>query len=296
MLSLFQRDLPLHLLKGEEPGMDIHMFVDIVKRRFNLKPRLIAPADLRLIPDPQMEGGYKLCCLVKQDERAHTSLVTYDGEAVEEVHQVGLELHQRELHAMQPEMLQQIGLRCFNDMRTILLVHDKRMLGVVKQELPNLTARQVLSLNQAKILEKSITDTFIPGSLHLDKLLQLSTKNPEIKKDFLLKPVRGGKGAGIIFGDEYEPTEWISALRKLQSPKLIPGETCVIQRRIVPRLYDVVLKTSGIKTQCPLVGTYHAMQGKLLGFGVWRISSKRICAISTGGSWTCTVMRDDLKD
>lgn len=296
MLSLFQRDRPLHLLKGEEPGMDIHMFIDIFQRRFNLRPRLITPADLRLLPDPQKEGGYKLCCLLKQNEPVHSSLITDKGEAVEEIHQVGLELHQRELHAMQPEMLQQIGLRCFNDMRTILLVHDKRMLGIVKQELHNLTARQVLSWTQAQTLEKSITDTFIPGSLQLDQLLRLSTDNPEIRKEFLLKPVRGGKGAGIIFGDEYEPIEWISALRRLQSPKLVPGETCVIQRRIVPRLYDVVLKTSGIKTQCPLVGTYHAMQGKLLGFGVWRISSKRICAISTGGSWTCTVMRDGPRD
>ena len=60
---------------------------------------------------------------------------------MEAIHQVGLELHQRELLAIETEMLQQINIRCFNDMRTILLVHDKQMLRIVKQELTETTYR-----------------------------------------------------------------------------------------------------------------------------------------------------------
>lgn len=62
------------------------------------------------------------------------------------IHQVGLELHQRELLAVETEMLQQISFRCLNDMWTIFLAHDKRMLSIVKQELKPLIARNMLTM------------------------------------------------------------------------------------------------------------------------------------------------------
>jgi hypothetical protein len=269
--------------------MDIHMFKEIVQSQFGLEVRFISPTDLRLLSDPQSLGGHKLYCVIHGNGQGSSSVAFENGEFMEEVHQIGLELHQRELHAMKPDMLRQVALRCFNDMRTVFLVHDKRMLGIVKQELDHLVARHVLTLSQAETLDKSIADTFLPGSLRLAKLLKISKSSPEIRGEFLLKPVRGGKGEGIKFGDEYEPSEWISTLERLQSSELIPGQTCVVQRRIIPCLYDVVLKSSGKRAQYPLVGTYHAIHGKLLGFGVWRCSPDPICAISTGGSWTCTV-------
>ncbi|KAJ5765668.1 hypothetical protein N7520_005227 [Penicillium odoratum] len=295
LLSLFRHNLPLHFLKGEEPGLDIHMVVDFVQRQIGLSPRLTSPQDLRLLPDPHKEGKHTLCCLVDHDQAVTSSLFTPEGEAVEEVYQLGLELHQHELDAMQPEILQQVSLRCFNDLRTILLVHDKRMLGIVKEELDHLVARNVLSPTQAQALDRRIADTFLPGSGYLDKVLYLSKVSPEIRNQFFLKPVRGGKGAGIVFGDEYEPDQWVSILKRLQSPTLGKGGTYVVQRRITPRLYDVVLKASGERTRYPLVGTYHAIHGQLIGFGVWRCSPHRICTISMGGSWTCTVMQESIE-
>ncbi|KAK7995612.1 hypothetical protein PG990_014385 [Apiospora arundinis] len=122
------------------------MFIHEVEKRFGTKPRLITPADLRLLPDSSLVGGCRLCCVVKSS--AHrTSPPGYwmtdpqSGEVWEEVQQVGLELHQRELMELDRELLRQISLRCFNDLRTILLVHDKRMLGIVQEEAPRLVAR-----------------------------------------------------------------------------------------------------------------------------------------------------------
>lgn len=62
LLRLFQHELPLHLLKGEELGIKIYVFSDIYQRRFGLTPRLITPADLRLLPYPQSRGDFKICC------------------------------------------------------------------------------------------------------------------------------------------------------------------------------------------------------------------------------------------
>lgn len=297
VFGLFQRNRPLHLLKGEERGIDINMVIDACRRRLGITPRLIFPADLRLVPDPESEGGHRLCCLVQRDgvnpHPVETTMITGEGEIVEEIHQVGLELHQHELAALNPEILRQISLRCFNDLRTILLVHDKRMLGVVRQELPSLAARGVLTPVQAKVLAAGIAHTVLAGSGEMAQLLRDSANSEDLKDKYIIKPARGGKGVGIVFGEDLTSDEWVSALVRLQTPELISGTTSVVQRRVVPRLYDLVLKPSGERQRYPLVGTFHIVDGRYLGLGIWRASGSRICAVSTGGSWMCTVVAKD---
>ncbi|ESZ90463.1 hypothetical protein SBOR_9157 [Sclerotinia borealis F-4128] len=291
VMSLFRTDSPLHLLKGREKGMDIHMLLHIIQQRFGITPRLITPADLRLLPLAH-GSGYRLCSVVKENvniPRPPSTWRTNEEELVEEIHQVGLELHQSELLALEPEMLRQISLRCFNDFRSILLTHDKRMLGIVKQELESLVSRRVITTAQAHTLDQGIADTILPGSVELEHLVHLSQRFPELRYESLLKPIRSGKGAGIVFGDELKSEEWISAL-KLQLNSQIASGACVVQRRIIPHLYDLVLESSGVRVQYPLIGTYFVVHGKLLGFGGWRSSRDKICAVSHGGSWICSVM------
>ncbi|KAH7178209.1 hypothetical protein DER46DRAFT_621896 [Fusarium sp. MPI-SDFR-AT-0072] len=276
LFSLFDPEYPLHLLKGTEKGIDIHMFINAVEHHFGVKPRLIAPADLRLFPDARSKSRSRLCCVIHDGDGQVPNawrFVSPHGEICEETHQVGLELHQRELLALEPEMLRQISLRCFNDMRTILLVHDKRMLGIVRQEIPQLVAGRVVTAVQAEALRPGIAETLIPGSKELKDLLQV------------------GKGNGIIFGDDVTAPEWTSLLQALTSPGEISAELCVVQRLITPRKYDLVLRASNGMVQYPLVGTYHVSNGKLLGLGTWRASGGRIVAVSSGGSWICSVMK-----
>ncbi|KAJ5598164.1 hypothetical protein N7537_008248 [Penicillium hordei] len=295
-ISLFQPDLPLHLLKGERKGMDIHMLLHIVRQRFGLTPRLITPAQLRLLPPTHSSDGYRLCCVVEETDKflhGPSALLTSKGEVVEVIQQVGLELHQSELLALEPEMLRQISLRCFNDMRSILLTHDKRMLGILKQEIPSLVARSVITRAQAQTLDQGIAETILPGSRDLERLVLLSMGSPGLREKYLLKPIRSGKGAGIVFGDEFGPEEWISALQLQLKPQVVAGASCVVQRRITPRLYDFVLNSSGVHVCYPLIGTYFVVHGRLLGLGGWRSSPDKICAVSHGGSWICSVMYED---
>ena len=292
LFGLFQPTFPLHLLKGAEKGVDIHMFIDVVWRRYGIKPRLITPEDLRLFPDPRSKSGYRLCCIAKSREFCNSwTFTTKKGEVWEEIHQVGLELHQRELVTLDPEMLRQISLRCFNDMRTILLIHDKRMLGIVKKEIPNLVARGILTAAQAEALHSGVVDTILPGSGELHNLLRACRVSPQLRHNYILKPIRSGKGDGIIFGDEANVDKWMSALEPLVSAEIVPGVSCVVQRRVTPREYDLVLKASEGLVRHTLVGTYHTVHGKLLGLGVWRAGPGRIVAVSSGGAWICSVIR-----
>lgn len=291
--------MPLHLLKGEEYGNDIHIVVEFLKLRFGISPRFVQPSELRLVPDSQGKGGYRLCCVVKdaalRDTEISPLIQYHEGEALEEIHQVGLELHQREIRALSTEMLHQISLRCFNDMRTVLLVHDKRMLGIVQQELDTLVQRNVITPAQATMLDQGIANTILPGSMELDQLISSCEKEHGLKNEYLLKPIRSGKGDGIVFGEDIDSAEWLSRLEGLRSSQLQPGGgTCVVQRKVNQIRYNVVLSPTGVMNKYPLIGTYHAVHGEFLGIGVWRSSPHRICAISHGGAWACSVTEGSL--
>ncbi|KAJ2996306.1 hypothetical protein NUW58_g1008 [Xylaria curta] len=281
--TLFNPSVALHLLIGEEVGMDIHMFIDAARERFGIVPRLIRPSDLRLELSRQEKGRYRLCCLARGTGETEMSppprtFINSKGEVVEEIQQVGLELHQHELFALPQDMLRQVSLRCFNDLRTILLVHDKRMLGIIKQELQYLVQAQVLTPYQARALDEGIIDTFIPASPQVHALLQNSKSFPNLKDGYLLKPIRSGKGAGILFGEDLTPHEWESILSSLQAHTPTMEKAYVVQRRVKHRMYDMVLHTSGEKVRYSLVGTWHIIHGKFCGLGIWRSSRDRICA------------------
>ena len=282
-MSLFDQALPLHLLKGEEDGLDIHLFISYVESVTSRKPRLVTPADLRLIPDPRAPTGNTLHCAIAKDPEGN--------EILERVYQVGLELHQAELLSMRPELLREVALCCFNDLRTIFLVHDKRMLGIVLQELQSLVHKEkVLTPAQAETLRRGITPTIIPGSPELSTLSRLSEWNPAIRFNLLLKPIRSGKGAGIVFGGDVTQEEWISQLKRLRDPDIESNkEAYVIQRRIQQPKVDVLLYAGEDLQNNYLVGTFMSIHGKYLGLGLWRTSPDRICAISRGGAWICSV-------
>ncbi|KAJ5836572.1 hypothetical protein N7447_002598 [Penicillium robsamsonii] len=295
---LYDPQSPVYLLKGKEHGYDIHLYAHYASQHLGQRIRFIAPEELKLIPCHQSRGGYKLYCLVDPHSPANESnatlLHTEAGEILEEINQVGLELHQDEILALSDEMLQQVSLRCFNDMRTVLLVHDKRMLGIVLEELDSLVVRKILLPSEASLLDRGICHTILPGSTLMARLLEECRLQPSLKDEYILKPVRGGKGEGILFGDDMTFESWMTCLEGMKSPYLSPqGSTMVIQRRIRQAKYEVFLQEKAGLQCLPIVGTYHAVHGEFLGIGVWRSSPGSVCAISHGGAWMCSVMQRD---
>ena len=141
---------------GSAKGLDIYLFKAFLEKRHSLSVRLIKPGDIRLAIDEKRDSSYKLSCLANSvdNERASNShRFMCDGEWLEPIYQVGLELHQRELEALGQDILKALAPICFNDFRTIHLVHDKRMLGIIHQELQSLVEEHhVLSDTQPDVL------------------------------------------------------------------------------------------------------------------------------------------------
>ncbi|KAJ5503924.1 hypothetical protein N7463_006798 [Penicillium fimorum] len=254
LLGLFDSNLPLHLVKGKEHGFDILMFIEFAQKRLGVKVRLITLDTLRLIPDSSHSGkaGYKLCCLAEAE--AVDTITTESGEIVEEIHQIGLELHQRELNTLGQEMKRQITLRCFNDMRTILLGHDKRMLGLVLEELNSLTTRNIITPKQAEWLERGLAHTVLPGSTGLNQFIENCKSSDAFQNEYLLKPIRGGKGAGILFGDEVGHSDWLALLEPMRCPRLKSGKTLyVVQRKVHQPYYNVLLGSNAKSERCHML-------------------------------------------
>lgn len=88
-------------------------------------------------------------------------------------------------------------------MRTVLLVHDKRMLGLVLEELKPMAGRDILNPRQVDILRNGIAVTIISGLAELERFIIRCQESPQLKDEYILKPIRGGKGAGILFRMNY---------------------------------------------------------------------------------------------
>ena len=265
-------------------GIDIHLFIPFVHSITGRKPIFIKPSDLRLCPCHSSLTGFTLHHAVGVD--------THGNEVLEPIHQIGLELHQHELRGLPAPMLRGISLHYFNDLRTVFLVHDKRMLGIVLQELGNLVSVQgALTFADAETLRQGIALTINPDSDALTALAKLSNVWPALKDDFLLKPIRYGKGAGIVFGCDLTPQEWSARLHQLRKPQLKEDKVkFVVQRRIQQPHFSILLHNKEDIQRNYLVGTYMAVHGRYLGIATWRTSSSAICAISHGGAWINSVL------
>jgi hypothetical protein len=151
------------------------------------------------------------------------------------------------------------------------------MLGIVRQKLADLVASGVLTKMQAEALDNGIVQTILPGSNELTTLIRASIVKPELRHGYILKPIRSGKGDGIVFGEDLTAAEWTARLQGLVSANIIPEVSCLVQRRIVPREYDLVFRASISMVQYPLVRTYHVVVRKLLELKTWKVD--RCCVV-----------------
>lgn len=299
---MFDINKPIHLLKSSEFGLDIHLFEYYFRERCGLKVHFIKPEQLRLIPNKAWGSGPTVWCAVPTAKIAPEDtedvkdwrLISPEGEIFEQVHQVALELHQSELESLGADMLKALAPLCKNDLRTIYLVHDKRMLGIVQQELESLVEEDVLTKKEAETLRNGIAQTILAGSPELEDLIQRTRNGVAVKDDFVLKLTGSGKGKGIVFGTDISTEAWMEYLIGLSHPE-VSGLNYVIQCVARQPKFDVIVSSKSGKPIVEhnyVVGTFMMVDGKQLGNGCWRTGPGRICAISHGGSWMCSLVRD----
>lgn len=282
LVSLFNPDLPLHVIWHEGNNGPINAFSSFYKNRTGKIPRVIRATDLRLVPDSSSPTGQVLCCVPSTGLTGNPDgqgIASQTGDTLERIYQVGLQLSHQDYGNLSSEMQQQLAVDGICDLRNIFLVSDKRMLGIIPQELDALVHKHhVLTVDQAEILRQGIVHTILPGSEDLRHLLQQIREGSVSKDRYLLKPARGHRGIGILLGKDLEQKEFEGLLEELAGPSLSVDKMYVVQPFIDQTLFDLRLLADSEPQQCRMTGTYHAIGGYLTGLGVWRADSERLCS------------------
>ncbi|GFF51610.1 hypothetical protein IFM46972_09341 [Aspergillus udagawae] len=288
LVSLFNPDLPLHVIWHEGITDPIDAFSSFYKKRTGKTPRVIRATDLRLAPDSSSQTGRILCCVAAAGSAEYPDgqrITSRTGESLERIQQVGLQLSHRDYSYIPSEVLQQLAVDGICDLRNIFLVSDKRMLGIIRQELDALVHKHhILTADQAEILRQGIVHTILPSSEDIRRLLQQIREGSVSKDSYLLKPARGHRGMGILLGKDLGQKEFEGLLEELADPLLPADKRYVVQPFIEQALFGLRLYDDSEPQQCRMTGTYHAIGGCFAGLGVWRADSERICSRFHGAS------------
>ncbi|EWC43785.1 hypothetical protein DRE_07350 [Drechslerella stenobrocha 248] len=210
--NLFDNTQPIHILKGREAGFDIHYLPQALPSRVVFAE----PSQIQIV---STQTGNKLVHTVEGRET--------------EIIQVVSELHQDEILSLSEDLLWEVSIRSrINDLRTIMLVHDKRMLAIVRQELGDLVLRGVLSSSEATLLADSIPDTLLPGTPEYQRVLQ-----GEAGQAWLFKPASSGKGAGIVFRKDVSEGDWRALLSTAEGPH-------ALQREVRQKVFNITVPSN----------------------------------------------------
>ncbi|CAF4779641.1 unnamed protein product, partial [Rotaria socialis] len=118
-----------------------------------------------------------------------------------------LELHQDEILALPEDIVHSLihssQIRIMNDLRTIFLVHDKRMFSLLSNQ-AFLNALWQTDYDQTKILTQLIPTTYVIGQMpSYVRECVLAMKN-----NWCIKPNLGGKGENMSIGTDASKEDW----------------------------------------------------------------------------------------
>lgn len=203
--ELFVPHLPVVILKGKEPGSDIYLAAKAFES-LGYTVRFTSPEELCI-----SQG-------ILSDRNGF-------------IQQAIVELHQDEIESLSDEVLFALAEvpRCLNDLRTIFIVHDKRLLAILSD---SEIMKKWLDEADIRILQSTIIKSFSASHIpvpYKDEILRN-------KDNWLIKPSLLGKGIGLMLGKELSQQAWQEALA---NPNYADY---VVQEFVCPKKYLVVDK------------------------------------------------------
>jgi hypothetical protein len=173
-----------------------------------------------------------------------------------------LEMDREELRKFEPAVLRQLVLQAnyFNDIRTLILVHDKRVLAVLWDED---IMRDYLSASEYDLLRPWLIPSFVISNEDEIETWLHGTQN------LILKLNSGGRGIGAYVKNSCTPDEWESVLRN-------QWKNYLIQHFVDQQEYEI----DGAAQH--LVGMVLCRNDRNFGAGAFRGSAESIVNIHQG--------------
>ncbi|KAI5779663.1 hypothetical protein DFH27DRAFT_586425 [Peziza echinospora] len=264
---LIDPTLPLGILADKEYS-DGHFFDSSLVQHVYPLARVVKPSDLTL------ENG------VLSDQQGPIT-------------QFVLELHQHELEGLSEEILFHLAQICYNDLRSIYFVHDKRMLGVLRRELDWLVKVGDITVEQAGCLRRGLPETYTPCDEAFENVLRECESAPEKRREWVLKKCMAGKGDGMVFGKSVSGEDWLTRMRNLREGLNSTGAPYILQRYVPQRKFTMHVHprdnsrrpsaASVREVSWPIIGSLLCVNDMYLGSPMWRTNSADIIAVGDNG-------------
>lgn len=198
------------------------------------------------------ESGGEIFLLLRDFERIKTTTKTSALDA----HYV-LELDRFELLEFAPDVLEHIirnGSR--NDVRTLILVHDKRLLSILSD--PSIM-RDHVDAQSCALLARHIIHTRPASDAYVR---EAALANPQ---EWVIKPSSGGRGVDVLIGHETPRDVWESRL-------LAHADRDTLQRFVPQRRFPIVHLDGDELRETPMhvVGLLPCFEDHVFGPGIFR--------------------------
>jgi hypothetical protein len=238
-MSNFDTSKPIFLLREKETGYDLNLLKLFLLER-GITVIDIKPHDLHML-DGKIVAKNTVC------------------------DQLILELHQFELEKIPSDILENIilGVNYVNDIRTILIAHDKRLFSILSDM--DIMSRY-LSDEEVAILGKHVIKTY--------SLKQVKDDVLNNKGAWVLKKCLSGKGEGMHVGAESSLDEIASVINEQEAQYI--AQPFLDQKK-------VGFFMDGEYKYCNSVGMIISINNKYQGVGFFRLSPSSIVAVSRGG-------------
>jgi hypothetical protein len=237
LFNAFDAAEPLVLVHDNEKGTEVFNLLHEFSKK-GLSSLSASPADLKL---------------------QHGDITLHD----KAVSQFILEMDREELRKFSPDVLHHIirSGNYLNDVRTLILVHDKRVLAVLYDEF---IMADYLSADDNQFLRPFLIPTFT---------LNQPARRQEIihsKHNWLLKQNSGGRGIDIYVKDECEPEVWASIVNERWTEYML--------QRYVPQQTFNYLNNRGIN----IVGMLLCYNDRSFGPGLFRGAAGCVVNVHNG--------------
>ena len=205
--------------------------------------------------------GVELISAKPQDLSVSDNSIYVNGESVS---QFILEMDREELKKISPDVLEKLITKnsYFNDIRTLILIHDKRVLAVMydAQIMKNYLSKEEYGFLQKYLIpsfvitESSGCDVFING-----------------EENLILKLNSGGRGIGAYVKNDCTPKEWNTIIRE-------NWDKYLIQHFVDQKEFNDVENNREIH----LVGMLLCKDDKNYGAGLFRGSDESVVNVHQG--------------
>ncbi|KAL6916552.1 hypothetical protein ACHAP8_007027 [Fusarium lateritium] len=226
VMTMFDPEKPLFTIHNSFPGADSKTLSGVNLSKDRPSVEAVDPKNLE----------------VREDKSSPTGLSLWDKSTGLRLEQWIIEMLQEEYTGLDPPVVRQLALSPLNDLRTVFIVHDKRLLGIIPEELPGMITRGVLTAEEADIVADGLAQTINPGSEGLRSLIRESESNPDVRAGYIYKPCRDGMGHGIELGRNMTQEAWLECLKKLATPNVLRphDNAAVIQKLVDHKWFDMV--------------------------------------------------------